>query len=698
MAEKTNIPRLNMRYGVIYTSENAGRRIKEIKIPELDQKYFILKASSLQGENMLDFAGSEMPLMTDDEIRYPEEPVLAIIAPDFESAAIVKKEIEVETEEEGILDDEPLYQEDYGWGGIEDFRAGWKEVVKKEKPVKEAEKEEQQEEEKPVEGEEEGKEKEVKEEGESSEEKEKEEEEVIVHEYRKIESSFSLNPIKYTSYSFFTATCWQEGSSLHVMVPNQYPALVADTVARATGFERKKIIVHTSQFSENNDEYLLYPVIVAAITASAALSLRCPVEIKSRAINRRGSIKTKRITYLSPELKPVAEEVVHTIDIGAFKMLEREIHRQAMTGIIPSYPLQAFKASIKMEKSFNYPSFIYSSMGYTEALAATEYHSSCMAKEIGMNPYEFRLWALKDKRKFTDYLPAAQLSDIKKLLTDTAMKSSFSRKWSSNDLGKSNSSLLGYTKGVGISAGIGIAGFSTSFVSEHEYQAKITYTQRGAVVLDTSAYSRGTAVSFWKRILSEELELKSEDSVLFANNEHTTIDSGPKILSRFICSFSRQLQANARKLKSLKETEKLPIAIKFEVENRFFPCEFEESAYSAMSIEVMLSDSSLTPVVKEVWASYSVGLIANGEILLSSIKHLILRTLIENGMAIDKDVKINISFARRDSESIAAVTSITKALVLSSLTSALEQAIGKKVVLPISPTEILQLKEEKKKG
>ena len=94
MAEKTNIPRLNMRYGVIYTSENAGRRIKEIKIPELDQKYFILKASSLQGENMLDFAGSEMPLMADDEIRYPEEPVLAIIAPDFESAAIVKKEIE----------------------------------------------------------------------------------------------------------------------------------------------------------------------------------------------------------------------------------------------------------------------------------------------------------------------------------------------------------------------------------------------------------------------------------------------------------------------------------------------------------------------------------------------------------------------------------------------------------------------------
>ena len=99
-----------------------------------------------------------------------------------------------------------------------------------------------------------------------------------------------------------------------------------------------------------------------------------------------------------------------------------------------------------------------------------------------------------------------------------------------------------------------------------------------------------------------------------------------------------------------------------------------------------------------MWASYSVGLVANQEILISSIKQLVLRTLIENGMAIDRDVKINISFIRRDSESIAAVISVTKALVISSLTSALEQAIGKKVSLPISAQEILHLKEEKKKG
>lgn len=686
MADKTNIPRLNMRYGIICTSKDVGKKIKDIKIPDLDQKYLIIKAEDLEGENSLDFAGSTMPVMAQDEIRYQEQPVLAIIAPDFESAAIAKREVTIETEDD-IEDDENLYQEDYGWGNIEDFRSGWKEVIKKEVELEEEDKGEEESE---KENNEETKEEEVKE------KKTKEVEEIIVHEYKKIETTFSLSAIKHNSFSYFTATCWQEGSSLHVIVPNQYPSLVADTISKVTGFERKKIIVHTSQYAEVVDEYLLYPVIIASITASASLKLKCPVEIKTRAINRRGEVKTKRTTYLGQDMKPIAEEVVHTIDIGAYKMLEREIHRQAMTGIIPSYPLQAFKASIKLEKSFNYPSFIYTSMGYSEALAATEYHSSYMAKEIGMSPYEFRLWVMKDKKKFTDYLPATQLSDLKKLLTDIAMKSSFSRKWSSNDLGRSNSSFLGYTKGIGIASGIGIAGFSTSFVTDHDYQAKLTYTQRGAIVVDTSAYSRGTAVNFWKRILKNELDLTSEDSVLFSNSEHSLMDSGPKILSRFICNFSKQLQANARKLKSLKESEKLPIALTFDVENRFFPCEFDESAYSAMAIEVMLSDSSFIPEVKEVWASYSVGQVANTDILSLSIKQQILRTLIENGMAIGKDVKINIYYTRRDSESIAAVTSITKALVISSLTSALEQAIGKKVSLPISAEEILQLKEEKK--
>ena len=553
MADKTNVPRLNMRYGQLYTSDEAGKKISEINIPEFDQKFLVMKAGDLLGENKLSLAGSEMPIMADGSVLYPEQPLVALIAPDYESATIAMRSISVSFSEESEEEEENLYQEDYGWGNIEDYRNGWKEVIKKEKTEEKAPQEEKSEETEHSSEDKEESETNKESEGENGEEQpeEKEEEEVIIHEYRKTETSFILKPVEYSSYTFFAATCWSEGANLHVMVPTQYPQFIADTVSSATGYERKKIVVHTSQYHESYDEYLLYPAIVAAIAANASLMLKCPVEIKTRAYNRRGGIRTKRITYLSPDLKPLAEEVVHTIDIGAYPMLEREVERQAMTGIIPSYPLQAFKASVKIEKSFSFPSFIFSSMGYSEAMAATEYHSSALAKEIGMSPYEFRLWAYKDKRKFTDYLPAIQMAEIKKLLTSIAMKSSFSRKWSANDLGRSNPSFLGYTKGIGLASAIGIAGFSTSFVSEHEYQAKMTATQRGAIVIDTSAYSRGTAVTFWKKLLKDELELTSEDSVLFSNAEHSSLDSGPRILSRFICSFSSRQSIRSIRLHTI---------------------------------------------------------------------------------------------------------------------------------------------------
>ena len=50
------------------------------------------------------------------------------------------------------------------------------------------------------------------------------------------------------------------------------------------------------------------------------------------------------------------------------------------------------------------------------------------------------------------------------------------------------------------------------------------------------------------------------------------------------------------------------------------------------------------------------------------------------------------TFSRRDSDSIAAVTTLTRGLVISSLKSALEQAIGKKVSLPINAEEIFRLR------
>ena len=97
-----------MRHGTVLTSSAVGKKINEINIPNLDQKYFIFRPSMIEGVNELEFAGSVMPIMAENEILYAEQPLLAIIGPDYEGAEIVRRSIEVNTGEDVTLsEDEP---------------------------------------------------------------------------------------------------------------------------------------------------------------------------------------------------------------------------------------------------------------------------------------------------------------------------------------------------------------------------------------------------------------------------------------------------------------------------------------------------------------------------------------------------------------------------------------------------------------
>lgn len=702
-----------MRFGSLVSSDEAGSAIRNIIMPDLDQKYSVITADDIPGENDIDIFGTRIPLLAKDEIHFKGEAVLAIFGPDYESSEILKRQIVIETGEPGneveeivpdaatapepvpeeenvpgetketdgdevpaeesrpaiemeimdmpdlealragtartVSEDEKLTSGEYGWGNLDEFRNGRKEIH----------------EENGVETE-------------------------VVREYRKVESSFRLDPVETSLFTLYTATCWMEGSILHIEVPTQYPELVRESIARVTGLDRKKILLHIQDYNSPYDEFFYPPAKLAAIAALACLKLKAPIELRSRAYSRRGAVRTERITYMSEDNHPVAEEVIHTVDLGAYPYLWKEYQRQAIAGLIPSYPLSAFKATVRIEKSRNYPSSLFASLGYTEALASTEYHISELAKESGMTPLQFKFHVSKDKRKFTDYLPAIDLSDIKKLTRSVAQKSSFDRKWSANNFQKGDFGLLGYLKGIGIASGIGIAGFSTSFIKENEFSAKMTYTAKDTVTVNSSAFSHGTALRYWKSILQEELGLEKADDAIFLSSEQNPIDSGPKVLSRFVCNFSRQLQAGAKRLKQLKETEKPPFSLLVDVENKYFPCEFDEGCFGAMVIELRIDERDYEVTIEEVWAEYSIGVIADEATLVNTIRQVIMRTLVENGAKLSSQCKVNISINRRITDNIAAVGSVTRALTTGALMNALTQAYEKKgAYLPTSASFLI---------
>lgn len=667
MAEKTAVPRLNMRYGIIYHAPTRETTLSDIRLPELDPKFYILTKDAVPGENEMNFLGTPIPLLFSDEKAYAGNPLCAIFAPDYESAIIAERMITPEEKKEEPSEGLEMPFDEYGWGRIQDFKNDSE--IKEEAP-------------------------ETKEGGSESQETA-----IKKDDYRKMETEFRLDPIVSSPYELFTAEAWLEGGLMHIKVPTQYPAFVKKTVAASTALDEKKIMVHALEGGPTNDEYLLEPARLSALAAIACIETKGPIQLRDRAHNRRGLIQTKRTTWFSQEAKPIAEEVEHTVDIGAYPVLFREYQRQAITGLIPSYPLQAFRVKVRIKCTPQYPSFLFSSLGYSEALAATEYHENEIARMYDISPLQFRLMAYKEKRKFTDYLPAVEMAEIKKLLLSVGEKSSFDRKWSSYSLQKGDPSLIGYSRGIAISSGIGIAGFSTSFISENEFQAKLTYTQKNTVLISTSAVPSGALAKFWKKLVKDTMGLAKDEDVFFSAVNQDTPDSGPKILARLICNFSKQLVLAAKKLKQLKETEKPPFSLLVDIENRYFPCEFDEGSFAAMAVEVSISEYDYHPIVEEIWAEYSIGLIIDESSMVNSIKQNILKLLSFNGISVSKDFQMHISLRKRDTESIAAIESVTKAMLLSGITSAFRQAMGNKSMhLPTSSAEILAARRTKDEG
>ena len=361
-----------------------------------------------------------------------------------------------------------------------------------------------------------------------------------------------------------------------------------------------------------------------------------------------------------------------------------------MTGLIPPYPLKGFRGTVRIASSAAHPASFCGSLGYSEALASTEYHISRLAEHAGTTPGLYRAAIEKDKRKFTDYIPGFDLDPVKRCSAEVSSISSYERKWSANAFQKEEFGLLGYIKGIGIAEGAGIAGFSTSLSKETGFSAMMTYTQKHNVTVNTSALNHPGTQKLWKKRIAARLTPDRPEGVMFLEPGPDTLDTGPDTLSRIVSSFTLQLESAAKRLAVLKDTEKLPVSLRFDAENTYYPCEFENSGYGAVACEIMIDKSSMIPSVVGVWASFLFPSVLDRVSLENSIRRTIMMTLQENGMHIPLSFHIHIEISEEGTDdTISSVHQIARGLTLGALADALHQAAGDKAAsLPISAEEI----------
>ena len=635
MANRKNFSRYNMRCGILLHAKAGAERISELKLPDLDARYLALTGSDLPGSNEIEFFGRTMPLIAKETISFQDQIVMALFAPDYESAMLMMREIELKTEpleetpEMGTLPDSL----EYGWGEMEENAEG---------------------------------------------------------KYKEIETSFSLTRISRRNKRLYTVTAWMEGLNMHIEAPSQWVELIRETVEKATGYPKRNIIVHLLPYTAKHDEFLIEPAILAAIAATATIKTGLPSEIRDEGYFSRPAVNVRRKVLMDEDTKPVFETVDMTVDQGAFAFAPEEYQRQAMAGIIPPYPLKGFRGTIKIISSPSHPASFCGSLGYSEALAATEYHISRLAEAAGTTPNLYRMTIEKEKRKFTDYIPGYDLDGQKKCRVSVVSASSFDRKWSANTFQKEEFGLLGYLKGIGIATGAGIAGFSTTLSKETGFSAMMTFTQKQNVTINTSAVTHPGTMKIWKKRISEKIVPGRPDGVMFLEPGPDTMDTGPDVLARIVSSFTLQLDSAAKRLAVLKETEKLPVSLRFDAENTYYPCEFENTGNGAVVCEVKIDKATMIPSVTGVWGSFAFPSIMDRSSLENSLRRTIMMTLRENGMDIPLSFRIHLDITEDGTDdTISSVQQLARGLTLGALSNAMHQAAGDLASsLPISAAEI----------
>ncbi len=621
-----------MYYGALLLSSVPKGTITKIDYPALDDRFITVTAEDIPGSRLFTAFDGAVPLLTGDSVSFQNQPILAIFGPDYESVTIAIKETNViydtdakEADNE-LIDNssEPLT---FSWG--EDFIT-------------------QSEEGEPL----------------------------------KAITTLSTNKSHRTDdSSIITCSCWLENGRLHIDTPCQWPQLVKQNAASAISFPEQNVIVHSKAYYAEHDEYLCLPAVIASIAAVATIKTGMAVELRVNISNQTPQITIRRTTYCNAEGKPISENADMLIDQGSFLFVSEELQKQAITGLIPLYPLECFKASVKIQSSSNPPAFFFGSAGYAEALASSELQTNEIADTFQITPLLWRSQWMSGKRRFTDYLPSLDYQTLLKECHEVAKESDFDRKWASFEGQHGDMSLIPFSRGIGLATGVSISGFSTSLSKKCDFSAKLTLTEKGNITLNTSFQTKGNTATILRRIIANEMDLNEDNDIIILDKESSTIDSGPDILSRSIGRFPKQLMSGCRRLMQAKAQTKPPVSVLIDTDDKLNPCEFESHGSIAIAVEIRTDNITFLPIVQEVWCAATVGSICNKTELSAKIRHDILSSLKDAGgvfstLTAKRPLAINISLHSDNTDNTVSLSEAIQGLTKAAFTSALKQCAG----------------------
>ncbi len=553
-------------------SSIAKGKILNITKPQLPEGYYWIDHHDIRGENVTNIIFSDWPVFAEEHVNYIGEAIAIIVGPNKGVLERLVNDTKIEYEEEQPvfeLKDSYIHKA-FTKGNIEEARKKASKVIKEE----------------------------------------------------------------YSSS--YQEQAYLETQGMMVYFDNEYrltcvgsiqcPWYVHRAVMRACNLKNEEVRVIQPAVGGAFGGKEHYPSMIGAQLATALLKINKPIKMvlerpEDLAFStKRHPSKTYYTAYIDDDNNILGMDVKVGLNGGAFKGCSGVVLSRALIACVNVYNIPSLNVVGDVYMTNTVPTAAFRGFGSPQTIFASEMFMHHIAKELGIDPLEFRLKYLVKQGDVTTNSGTFHDPIILPELINKAMEmSDYKRKIIEY-------SKRGCNKGIGMSFFLHGCGFTGSGESDIiKGKVKLVKDEKDIVHVYASSVDMGQGnKTTLKRIVARTLDIPNEQ-VVFDNPDTSIIpDSGPTAASRTIIIVGFLMEKAAKNLKKIWKSGVYQEHVEPYVGPNYIKWDeatMQGDAYPSYSWGVNVVEVEYNPItyqidIKHTWSTYDVGRVVDERIAI----------------------------------------------------------------------------------
>lgn len=549
--------------------------IKEIKIPEMPEGYYIVDHKDIPGENFVKIIFEDMPVFAEKEVNYFGEPILLVVGEDRQTVMDLHDKIEVTYEKL-----KPRY--DYSKSVIHyEYMKG--------NP-----------------------------------------DEAFATAVRTVTEEYSTGYQEHIYLEPQGVLGLYEKGKVTIIGSMQCPYYIKNAVMQVLDDDGSGVRVKQATTGGAFGGKEEFPSLMSCQIAVAVTKLKRHVSLVFDrtediiATTKRHPSKIKFSAAIGPDFTVEAIKAHVSLDSGAYIGLSGVVLQRAMIAAGGVYKIDNLDVSGDVYETNSVPNGAFRGFGAPQMFFAIEMFMEHIAKELQYNPFEFKLNYLVKKGDSTS--TGGKFRDPV-LLRDMILKV-----WNESEYQRKTTEYEqpGVNKGIGMSLFLHGCGFTGSGEQKH-IKAVVRLrknTDDTVTVLAANTEMGQGAATTLRKIAAGVLKIPMEQVIYNKPDTDLVPDSGPTVASRTIMIVGGLIARAALELK-----EKWEHGVEITVEQHYKQPEFIEwdedkmlgDAYPAYSWGVAVCEVEVDPItyqvdIKDIWSAYDIGKAIDERIVIGQIE------------------------------------------------------------------------------